>query len=98
MARLTMGGALPVLEPTTSDTGFGGWIVTVFNNDVNTYQEVIEILMRATGCPFEEAYIEAWEIDHLGLSVVHHGRQEECERVAAVIATIGIEVRVSEMD
>ncbi len=68
------------------------WIVTVFNNDTNTYEEVITILMIATGCDSEEAYVEAWEIDHLGQSVVHCASQEECLRVRDIIATIGIVV------
>ena len=79
-------------------TGSGGstWVVTVFNNDHNTAEEVIHILMVATQCDSEEALMETWEIHHLGKSVVHHGVQEECETVATVIAQIGIEVRVSE--
>jgi hypothetical protein len=79
------------------DTGSGGetWIVTVFNNEVNTWQEVITILMVATGCSFEEAHIETWEIDQLGKSVVHHGEEGECVDVASVIAEIGIRVEVS---
>jgi ATP-dependent Clp protease adapter protein ClpS len=73
-----------------------GWIVTVYDNDINTAQEVIHILVVATSCSVEEAAIETWEVHHLGKSVVHHSDQSECEQVAAVIAQIGIEVRVSE--
>ncbi len=80
-----------------SHTGHGGgWLVTVFNNDANTYDEVMHILIVATGCDEEEAFIETWEIDHLGQSVVHQASQEECEGVALVISGIGIETKVSE--
>ena len=72
-----------------------GWIVTVYDNDSNTYEQVIMILIVATGCSPEEAYIEAWEIDHLGKSVVHHGAKEECEHAASIISTIGIRVEVT---
>lgn len=80
------------------DTGTkgAGWIVTVFNNEVNTYEEVISILLIATRCTPEEAFIETWEIDHLGKSVVHQGGEKECRSAADVIATIGIKVEVSE--
>lgn len=71
------------------------WIVTVFDNEVNTYEEVMAILMIATKCSAEEAYMEAWEVDHLGKSVVHCAGQEECANAAAIIATIGIRVEVS---
>lgn len=91
--------ALPTVEPSIDsgqETGFGGWMVTVFNNNYNTWDEVMGILQAATGCTPEEAYIETWEIDKLGSSVVHHGGKEECEGVAQIIATIGIRVEVSE--
>ncbi|HLK15203.1 MAG TPA: ATP-dependent Clp protease adaptor ClpS [Fimbriimonadaceae bacterium] len=87
---------LPVIEPDAGSKGHGGWTVTVFNNDVNTYDEVMVILVAATGCTFEEAAIETWEIDHLGKSVVHFGQATECESVAAIISTIGIRVEVRE--
>lgn len=73
------------------------WTVTVYDNDHNTYAEVIAILIVATGCTEEEAYVEAWEVDHLGQSVVHHADEEECRGVAEIIRTIGIAVEVSSM-
>lgn len=88
----------PVKDPKTQrpgdGTGGGGWIVTVFNNEHNTYEEVITVLMAATGCTSEEAYIETWEIDHLGKSVVHFSSEEECHEVGAAIGSIGIRVEV----
>src|SRR5437588_11960037 len=73
------------------------FIVIVFNNETNTYDEVIAILQKATGCSREEAEMETWEIDHTGRSVVHHGDRAECERAAAIIATIGIKVAVESL-
>ena len=71
------------------------WIVTVYNNNQNTYEEVIVVLMLATNCTSEEAYIEAWEIDHFGLCVVHRADESECKGAAEVIAAIGIKVEAS---
>jgi len=70
--------------------------VTVFDNDHNTFVEVVDVLIRATSCTVEEAEIETWEIDELGRSVVHHGCETECRRSAAIIAEIGIRVEVSQ--
>jgi ATP-dependent Clp protease adapter protein ClpS len=81
---------------TGQSTGTEQWIVTVFDNDVNTIDEVMAILMIATKCTADEAYMETWEVHNLGKSVVHHGSQEDCEAVAEVISTIGIRVEVSE--
>lgn len=87
---------LPARQNDQGTRGHGGWIVTVYNNETNTYDEVIMILIAATGCTIDEAAIETWEIDHLGKSVVHFGHASECEAVAAVISTIGIRVEVLE--
>ncbi|MCW3052366.1 MAG: Clp protease adaptor protein [Chthonomonadales bacterium] len=73
-----------------------GFLVIVYDNDKNTWDQVVTILQKATGCTLEEAEIETWEVDNLGKSVVHHGSQEECERAAGIIRTIGIRVEVVE--
>jgi ATP-dependent Clp protease adapter protein ClpS len=88
----------PTITPDLSDTAeeqrTGEYLVIVFNNDHNTFDQVITILQKATGCSLEEAEMETWEVHHMGKSVVHHADQEECQRVAAIIATIGIRVAV----
>ena len=89
----------PGLEDEIADrpTGNGsGFIVIVYDNDKNTWVQVVGILQKATGCNLEEAEIETWEVDNLGKSVVHHGGREECERAAGIIRTIGIRVEVME--
>lgn len=88
-------GSLPVLDPSTRTAVGPMWQVTVFDNDTNTYEEVITVLMIATGCSSEEAYIEAWEIDKYGSCVVHRADEAECQGVADVVSTIGIAVEVS---
>ena len=85
----------PILERDDLPAAGHGWIVIVYDNDTNTYDEVIEILMVATKCALQEAEIEAWEIDHLGKSVVHHGIEEECRTAGEIISKIGIKVEVS---
>lgn len=85
------------IEPSGGDPATdSGWIVTVFDNDHNTFDEVVEVLIRATACSLEEAEIETWEVDQLGKSVVHHGCESECRRSAEIISEIGIRVEVSQ--
>jgi ATP-dependent Clp protease adapter protein ClpS len=72
------------------------FVVTVYDNDTNTVEQVLLILMAATGCPFEEAEMETWEIHNLGKSVVHYGDKPECQSAAAIISQIGIKVTVTE--
>ncbi len=96
MPAETVSVPLPDLLENAGDTA-GDWIVIVFDNDRNTFDEVIGILQKATGCSLEEAEMETWEVHHLGRSVVHHGERAECDRAAAVIATIGIRVAVEQV-
>ncbi len=86
--------ALPEIEEDLEDQLIGGYVVIVYDNDYNTINEVVLILQKATGCSLDEATMETWEVHHLGKSVVHHGEEEECRRVAGIIGTIGIRVEV----
>jgi ATP-dependent Clp protease adapter protein ClpS len=89
-------GVIELPELKTPGHGTGEhWIVTVFDNDINTVDEVLTILMIATQCSADEAYMETWEIHNLGKSVVHHGSEDECWDVARIVAQIGIRVEVS---
>ena len=83
-------------EDPVSDS-IGDHIVIVFDNDFNTWDEVITILQKATGCSLEEAENETWEVHNLGRSVVHHGDRDECHRAATIIRTIGIKVTVEQV-
>ena len=85
---------LPDILENGPGTGDDEYIVIVFDNDHNTFEQVETILIVATGCSVREAKMETWEVHNLGKSTVHHGAQSECERVAEVIRTIGIKVEV----
>lgn len=88
----------PDLQETPLEQDGENWIVTVYNNETNTWEEVMTILIIATGCDAEEAHIETWEVDHYGKCVVHRASQEECEQAAKVISTIGIGVEATPDD
>ena len=82
--------------PSSGGTGgAGGWIVTVYNDEDHSYKQVIDILMKATGCGLEEAQIETSEVDMLGKSVVHLAGEEECKKVAEIIGSIGLQVEAT---
>ena len=88
---------LPELDHSPSEAALEEWQVIVFNNEVNTYEEVMTVLMLSTGCDAEEAYIETWEVDHYGHCTVHRASEEECNRVAQIIRAIGIVVETKPM-
>lgn len=69
--------------------------VIVHNNDTNTYDEVIGILMKAVpNMTLAEAVEHAVTVDTTGSTVPFRGQFDEAERVAATIRTIGIKVTV----
>lgn len=84
----------PDIQVDGPGSGRGDWMVIVYNNETNTYAEVMAVLMMATNCDEYEAYIETWEVDHLGKSTVHYGNEDECFSAAAIIGSIGIQVEV----
>jgi ATP-dependent Clp protease adaptor protein ClpS len=93
--------ANPVLDPNQiEDLSQGGstsarWMTVIFNNDTNDMDEVVEVLMRATGCDAEEAAIETWEAHTYGKAPVHFASRGECENVARVISQIGVQTEVT---
>ncbi len=96
MERLSAPGVIEREEVDDDETSYGShYIVTVYDNDHNTVEEVTYVLLAATRCTLAEAEMETWEVHHLGKSVVHHGSEEECTVAAEIIATIGIKVVVS---
>jgi len=87
----------PLLSPLLSDsqTGQGRWMVVIYNNDTNTIDQVIDILIQATGCDAEEAAIETWEAHTYGKAPVHFSSQTDCEEAARIISSIGVKTEVA---
>jgi ATP-dependent Clp protease adapter protein ClpS len=70
----------------------GPWIVILYNCDCHTFQDVESILQKATGCSLEKAQAVALEVHTRGRAICFSGTQEECERVARIIASIRLQV------
>jgi ATP-dependent Clp protease adaptor protein ClpS len=70
-------------------------MVVIFNNETNSFDEVISVLMEATGCGIEEAAIEAWEAHTYGKAPVHFADRQTCTNAAALISTIGVKTEVA---
>ncbi|MCL6624836.1 MAG: ATP-dependent Clp protease adaptor ClpS [Fimbriimonadales bacterium] len=84
-------------EPVRDDVTTGGkdrYMTLIYNNDYNTFDEVIQAIMRATGCSFQEAYMETWEAHTFGKAPIHFASQEECLQVARLVSEIGVKTEV----
>ena len=91
----------PVFTPSTLDLpGFeeledvrngaeinGPWIVILYNCECHTFEDVIGILQKATGCTIDKGYAIALEVHTKGRAICFSGSREECERVAAIIGS-----------
>lgn len=70
----------------------GPWIVILYNCDCHSFDDVEFILQKATGCSLEDAQAVAMEVHLKGRAICYSGSREECERVAAIIASIRLQV------
>lgn len=80
-------------QPSTK-AQLGRYMTVIFNNDTTTVDAVMTILMLATGCDQEEAYMETWEAHTYGKAPVHFSSEDECVRVARIIETVGVVTEV----
>jgi ATP-dependent Clp protease adapter protein ClpS len=64
------------------------WSVILYNDDVHTFEEVINQLVKATGCSTSEAEKLAWTVHTEGKATVYEGSFEECFEVQSVLKEI----------
>lgn len=87
--------SLPQLDYVSPSLDTERYMVVIYNNETNSMDEVILILICATHCTAEEAYIETWEAHTFGKAQVHFAGYEDCVRAAKVIGSIGVRAEVS---
>jgi ATP-dependent Clp protease adapter protein ClpS len=80
---------------TTSGTGTAHGARTVlFNDEVHTFEEVANQLVRAIRCTFARGLGLANAVHHTGSAIVYEGHVERCEAVAMVLEEIGLKTKV----
>lgn len=73
-----------------------GWSVILFNCDCHSFDQVEAILIKAVRCSLAQARAWSWEVHSKGSAIVYQGALERCEAVADVIASIGLQVKISQ--
>lgn len=68
------------------------WVVILYNDDWHPYDQVVFQVQKATGCSLEKAVWITQEAHTTGRAVAFSGSLEECERVAAVLRAIKLQV------
>jgi ATP-dependent Clp protease adapter protein ClpS len=88
----------PVVEQETEaeTTVEPPWIAILWNCDCHTFEQVARQLMKAIGCSYDDGMAIAGRVHNDGKAVVRVGAKTECERVARILAEIGLRVTVAE--
>ena len=73
--------------------GFGAKTI-LFNDNVHTFDEVANQLVRAIRCSFSQAMSFANQVHSEGSAIVYTGHLERCEAVAMVLEQIALKVKV----
>ncbi len=72
------------------------WNVVLYNDDVHDFDEVVLQVQKATGKALEQAYQITLEAHSRGKAVAFTGALVECQKVAAILRRIRLQVEVDE--
>jgi ATP-dependent Clp protease adaptor protein ClpS len=68
--------------------------VILFNDEWHTFEEVIEQIIKATGCSVDKAEVLTLEVHNAGKSMVYDGDLVECLRVSTVLEEIHLRTQI----
>lgn len=70
--------------------------VTLFDCNCHLYSEVIDLLMKAIKCEIATAVRYAETAQQFGQVAVYRGTKEDCEKVASILGSTGLNVAVTD--
>jgi len=68
--------------------------VILFNDDWHTFDEVINQLIKAVKCNFDQARGYAFEVHVKGKAIVFNGSMNECLKVSTILEEIALFTQV----
>jgi len=86
----------PELKPETDDSTDvdTAYRVFLFNDDIHTFDEVINQLIKAIKCSFEEAKAFAFEVHVKGKAMVFSGSMIDCLKVSSILEEIALHTQI----
>ena len=78
----------PLIE-LIDDIAFGTRVI-LFNDEIHSFEEVINQIIKATGCDLGKATQLTNEVHSNGKAAVYEGELDECLRVSSVLEEIGL--------
>jgi ATP-dependent Clp protease adaptor protein ClpS len=68
--------------------------VILFNDEIHTFDEVIEQLIKALRCDTTKAEALTWEVHNSGKAAVYKGEMSECLKVNSVLEEIALHTQI----
>ncbi len=68
--------------------------VILFNDDVHSFEEVIDQLVKAIRCDTAKAEALTWEVHSTGKAAVFEGTMDECVQVSGVLEEIALHTQI----
>jgi ATP-dependent Clp protease adaptor protein ClpS len=68
--------------------------VILFNDQIHTFDEVIEQLIKAIRCDTTKAEALTWEVHNNGKAAVYKGEMTECLKVNSVLEEIALHTQI----
>ena len=68
--------------------------VILFNDEVHTFDEVINQIIKAIGCDTTKAEALTWEVHTKGKAMIYDGPMDECLRVSHVLEEIALHTQI----
>ena len=68
--------------------------VILFNDEIHTFEEVINQIIRATACDTQRAEQLTWEVHNTGKALVFEGEMVKCIQVSGVLEEIDLMTQI----
>ena len=68
--------------------------VVLYNDNWHTFDEVIEQLMKAVNCTYEQARSFAFEVHVKGRAIVFSGSLKKCLKVTSILEEIALHTQI----
>ena len=68
--------------------------VILFNDEIHTFDEVIDQLIKALRCDTTKAEALTWEVHNSGKAAVYKGEMSECLKVNGVLEEIALHTQI----
>lgn len=68
--------------------------VILFNDEIHTFEEVIDQLIKAIRCSSQQAEAFAWEVHTTGKAVVYSGELARCVEVSGILEEIRLMTQI----